>query len=63
MTNPGQALGYKIGALKIRELRTRYEKQLGSKFNIAEFHNQILKGGAMPLSVLESKMDAWAAGQ
>jgi len=63
MTNPGQALGYKIGALKIRELRNRYEKQLGSKFNIAEFHNQILKDGAMPLSVLESKMDAWAAGQ
>lgn len=60
MTNPGQALGYKIGALKIRELRSRYEKQLGSKFNIAEFHNQLLKDGAMPLSVLESKMDAWA---
>jgi uncharacterized protein (DUF885 family) len=62
MTNPGQALGYKIGALKIRELRSRYEKQLGSKFNIADFHNQLLKDGSMPLSVLESKMDAWAAG-
>jgi len=62
MTNPGQALGYKIGALKIRELRNKYEKQLGSKFNIAEFHNQLLKDGAMPLSVLESKMDEWAAG-
>ncbi|MDB5011442.1 MAG: hypothetical protein JWQ06_2231, partial [Mucilaginibacter sp.] len=63
MTNPGQALGYKIGALKIRELRSRYEKQLGSKFNIADFHNQLLKDGSMPLSVLESKMNAWAAGQ
>ncbi len=62
MTNPGQALGYKIGALKIRELRARYEKQLGSKFNIAEFHNQLLKDGAMPLSVLENKMDEWAKG-
>lgn len=63
MAMPGQALGYKIGALKIRELRTKYEKQLGSKFNIAEFHNQILKDGSMPLSVLETKMDAWAAKQ
>lgn len=63
MTNPGQALGYKIGALKIRELRSRYEKQLGSKFNIADFHNQLLKDGSMPLSVLESKLDAWAARQ
>jgi uncharacterized protein (DUF885 family) len=63
MAIPGQALGYKIGALKIRELRTKYKKQLGSKFNIAEFHNQVLKDGSMPLSVLESKMDAWAAKQ
>jgi uncharacterized protein (DUF885 family) len=63
MTNPGQALGYKIGALKIRELRSRYEKQLGSKFDIAAFHEQLLKDGSMPLSVLESKMDAWAAKQ
>ncbi|MDB5132879.1 MAG: hypothetical protein JWR02_2628 [Mucilaginibacter sp.] len=63
MTNPGQALGYKIGALKIRELRSRYEKQLGGKFDIAAFHEQLLKDGSMPLSVLESKMDAWAAKQ
>lgn len=63
MAMPAQALGYKIGALKIRELRTKYEKQLGSKFSIAEFHNQILKDGSMPLSVLETKMDAWAATQ
>lgn len=60
---PAQALGYKTGALKIRELRTRYEKQLGSKFNLSEFHNQVLKDGAMPLSVFETKMDAWAAKQ
>ncbi|MDB4999470.1 MAG: hypothetical protein JWR76_547 [Mucilaginibacter sp.] len=60
---PAQALGYKTGALKIRELRTKYEKQLGSKFNLAEFHNQVLKDGAMPLSVFETKMDAWAKTQ
>jgi uncharacterized protein (DUF885 family) len=60
---PAQALGYKIGALKIRELRTKAEKELGSKFDIAEFHNQILKDGSMPLSVLESKIDSWIAAQ
>lgn len=60
MAIPGQALGYKIGALKIRELRTKYEKQMGAQFNLAEFHDQVLKDGAMPLSVLEVKMDSWA---
>jgi uncharacterized protein (DUF885 family) len=60
---PAQALSYKTGALKILELRKRYEKQLGNKFNLAEFHNQVLKDGAMPLSVLETKMDAWAKTQ
>ena len=63
MAIPGQALGYKIGALKIRELRTKAEKELGAKFNIAEFHNQILKDGSMPLSVLEEKIDAWIVAQ
>lgn len=60
MGMPAQALGYKIGAMKIRELRNRYEKELGAKFNLAEFHNQILKDGSLPLSVLENKMDTWA---
>lgn len=60
MAIPGQALGYKIGALKIRELRNKYEHELGSKFNISDFHDELLKDGAMPLKVLESKMDAWA---
>jgi uncharacterized protein (DUF885 family) len=63
MAIPGQALGYKIGALKIRELRNKYEKQMGSKFDLAEFHNQVLKDGSMPLAVFEAKMDAWAAKQ
>ena len=63
MAIPGQALSYKIGALKIRELRTKYEKQLGAKFNLANFHDEFLKDGCMPLDVLERKMDAWAGRQ
>jgi len=61
MGMPAQALGYKMGAMKIRELRSRYEKQLGTKFNLAEFHNQLLKDGSLPLNVLEIKMNTWAA--
>lgn len=60
MAMPGQALAYKIGELKLKELRSRYEKQLGSKFNLAAFHDEILKDGALPLDVLERKMDSWA---
>lgn len=62
MAIPGQALGYKIGQLKIRELRAKYEKQLGNKFKLNDFHDELLKDGSMPLAVLETKMDAWAAG-
>jgi uncharacterized protein (DUF885 family) len=62
MAIPAQALGYKTGAMKIRELRTKYEKQLGTKFNLAAFHDQVLKDGSLPLSVFETKMDTWAAG-
>lgn len=61
MAIPGQALSYKTGAMKIRELREKYTKQLGSKFNLAAFHDELLKDGVMPLDVMESKMDAWAA--
>jgi uncharacterized protein (DUF885 family) len=63
MAIPGQALGYKIGALKIRELRTKYEKELGDKFKIASFHDEVLKDGSMPLDLLEKKMDEWATHQ
>ncbi|MFM6975982.1 MAG: DUF885 domain-containing protein [Sphingobacteriaceae bacterium] len=63
MAIPGQALSYKIGALKIRELRAKYEKALGAKFNIAKFHDELLKDGCMPLAVLEKKMDVWAESQ
>lgn len=60
MAIPGQALSYKVGALKIRELRNKYEQQLGSKFSLSSFHDELLKDGVMPLDVLERKMDAWA---
>ncbi|OGX82686.1 DUF885 domain-containing protein [Hymenobacter coccineus] len=63
MSLPGQALAYKVGQLKIRELRARYEKQLGPKFDLRAFHDEILAGGTMPLAVLERRMDAWAVRQ
>lgn len=63
MAIPGQALSYKIGQLKIRELRTKAEKELGSKFSIKEFHNQVLDAGCLPLKVLEGKIDKWIAGK
>lgn len=63
MAVPGQALGYKIGSLKIRELRDKYSKQLGSKFSLAKFHDEILDQGCLPLDVLERKMENWAKKQ
>jgi uncharacterized protein (DUF885 family) len=60
MAVPGQALSYKIGQLKIRELRTKYEKEIGNKFNLSEFHHTVLKDGCMPLSVLEKRVAKWA---
>lgn len=59
ITWPGQALAYKTGELKIRELRARAEKQLGNNFDIREFHDKILENGALPLSVLEDVIDTW----
>lgn len=63
MAIPGQALGYKIGSLKILELRAKYQKQLGQKFSLAKFHDEILNQGCLPLSVLERKMELWAKKQ
>jgi uncharacterized protein (DUF885 family) len=63
MAMPGQALSYKIGALKLKELRDKYALQLGVKFDIREFHKQVLNSGCLPLSVLEEKLDQWANTQ
>ncbi|MBT2556743.1 DUF885 domain-containing protein [Hymenobacter sp. ISL-91] len=78
MAIPGQALSYKIGALKLRELRQKYEQQLGGNtnrlreqyagqnrphFKISDFHDELLRDGVMPLAVLERKMDTWAANE
>lgn len=60
MAWPGQALSYKIGQLKIISLRHKYEKELGSKFSLTAFHDELLRGGSLPLKILETKMDAWA---
>lgn len=62
MATPGQALSYKVGELKIKELRNKYQKQLGNRFTLIAFHDAILQDGALPLSVFETKMDVWAAG-
>ncbi|WP_369049018.1 DUF885 family protein [Tenacibaculum sp. UWU-22] len=61
MANPGQALSYKIGQMKIRELRTKAQKELGDKFDIREFHNQVLETGCIPLKLLENKINNWIA--
>jgi len=61
ITWPGQALGYKMGQLKILELRERARKELGERFDIRAFHDRILGGGALPLDVLEARTDAWIA--
>lgn len=60
MAIPGQALSYKIGALKIRELRDKYEKELGNKFSLSSFHDEFLKDGCMALNIVENKMNRWA---
>ena len=58
---PSQALGYKIGQLKILALREKAKKALGSKFDIKGFHDEVLGGGSLPMDILESRIDAWIA--
>jgi uncharacterized protein (DUF885 family) len=60
---PGQALAYKMGQLKIRELRERAKTQLGAGFDIKKFHDEILDGGALPLDLLEARVDGWLKAQ
>jgi prolyl oligopeptidase len=60
---PGQALAYKIGQLKILQLRERAEVELGDKFDIRAFHDELLGAGALPLDLLEQRMDRWMASQ
>ena len=63
ITWPGQAVAYKIGELKIRELRSLAETELGADFDIRTFHDAVLENGAVPLSVLEDKIKTWIAAQ
>jgi uncharacterized protein (DUF885 family) len=58
---PGQALAYKLGQLKIRELRTQAEKRQGATFNLRAFHDAVLENGAVPLNVLSARMEDWMA--
>jgi uncharacterized protein (DUF885 family) len=60
---PAQALSYKLGQLKFRELRERARKELGSKFSLRAFHDEMLDGGTLPLDLLEARTDRWIAQQ
>jgi uncharacterized protein (DUF885 family) len=59
MAIPGQALAYKMGELKIKQVRAKAEKALGDKFDVREFHAEVLKDGSVPLEILEGKIDRW----
>jgi uncharacterized protein (DUF885 family) len=59
IVNPGQACAYKVGMLKVEELRERAQRELGNKFDQREFHDAVLKSGAMPLEILEAQINAY----
>jgi uncharacterized protein (DUF885 family) len=58
---PGQATAYKVGMIKIQDLRRKAEAALGARFDIRGFHNTVLGGGALPLTLLEKRVDQWIA--
>ena len=60
---PGQALSYKLGQLKFRELRERARKELGPKFDIKTFHDEMLSGGVLPLDLLQARTESWIKAQ
>ena len=60
---PAQALSYKLGQLKFRELRERAEKELGPKFDIRAFHDEMIDGGTLPLDMLDARTNRWIAAQ
>jgi uncharacterized protein (DUF885 family) len=60
---PGQALAYKLGQLKFRELRSRAQQELGSKFDLRSFHDEMLSGGVLPLDLLDSRTNSWIQEQ
>jgi uncharacterized protein (DUF885 family) len=63
MVSPGQALGYAVGRLRIEAARDRARSALGSRFSLADFHEQVLNQGPLPLDVLDAHIDQWLAAQ
>jgi uncharacterized protein (DUF885 family) len=61
IVNPGQACAYKVGMLKIQELRARAQQELGDKFDEREFHDNVLKNGSLPLEILEEQINDYIA--